>query len=267
MTTINPVQESEFNYQRFVIQNSRSGWFWIVLAVLMVVPSLAIALIYIVGLLSGLIVPPLRTELLGTWHPNPSLILVTVTVSLNVVVTLVTIGLAHGSIRREKEKHTWSLLRLTTIDSAKIVIGKWWASLWALNGDNVMVIVLRIGLLAMACAVYVPALAEHTSAYRLEFLLLLPFIILQACFDAALSAMMGIASAIPEEEWATVASFTSMTLRLFFSLGVGYWFWLILMGISTDFPGSLILAVQGTLVTLIAFLLGLISAKLLLDYL
>src|SRR5688572_13595401 len=115
MTTINPILESEFNYQRFVIQNSRSGWFWIVLAVLMVVPSLAIAFIYIVGLLFGLIIPPMRTEILGSWHINPSLILVTVTVSLNVVVTLVTIGLAHGSIRREKEKHTWPLLRLTNI--------------------------------------------------------------------------------------------------------------------------------------------------------
>jgi hypothetical protein len=274
MTTItntqstNPILQSEFNYQRFVIKNSRSGWIWILLAILMVLPAIAAAFIFTIGLLTGLLTPPVWVDIPASWQASLSVILIVVAVSLNVVVTLVTLGLAHGSIRREKEKHTWILLRLTNIESSKIVLGKWWASLWALNGDNVMVILLRVGLLAMACAIYAPswdAVWGEAAPYRLYFLLLLPFVVLQACFDAALSAIMGVASAIPDDELGSVASSASMTMRLFLSIASFYWYGLILFGIESNFPATLILAIQGTLVTFILLLVGLIIAKLLMD--
>src|SRR5690348_14264727 len=113
MTTItntqntNPILQSEFNYQRFVIKNSRSGWVWILLAILMVVPAIAATLIFTFGLLFGLLTPPPWVQIPGSWQASLSVILIIVAVSLNVVVTLVTVGLAHGSIRREKDKHTW----------------------------------------------------------------------------------------------------------------------------------------------------------------
>jgi hypothetical protein len=264
----NPVLSAEFNYQRFVIKNSRSGWIWILLAILMVLPAIAATLIFTFGLLFGLITPPAWVAIPGSWEASLSVILIIVAVSLNVVVTLVTVGLAHGSIRREKEKHTWILLRLTNIETSKIVLGKWWASLWALNGDNIMVIFLRVGLLAMACVIYVPAwevVLGEISPYRIYFLLLLPLIVLQAAFDAALSAIIGVAAAIPDEEWGSVASTSSIVLRLFLSIASFYWYALILFGIESNFPATLILAAQGTLVTFILLLLGLITAKRLLD--
>lgn len=265
----NPVLHSEFRYQRFVIQNSRSGGLWILLAILMVVPALVAAIAYIIGLSFGLIPPPSWTELPYTWHFNSSVVLLIVMISMTVVVTLVTYGLAHGSIRREKEKHTWQLLRLSHVDNGKIVFGKWWASLWALNGDNAMVIVLRLGVLAMLCATYLPAWqAAHGSVqpFRLYFLLLMPLILLQALFDAGLSAIIGLASAIPDETWGSVASSGAIVLRLLLSIGMGYWFYLIIMSMGSDFAATWLLAAQGMFGTLILLLLGLISAKLLLDY-
>ena len=135
----NPVLSSEFRYQRFVIERSRSGRFWIFLAILLVAPSLLISLVYSTGLLSNLFPVVEWHQIPDTWHLNMLYVLIVANVSMYAVVTLVTIGLSSSSIRREKVKHTWSLLRLTNVSSTEIVLGKWWASIRALNGDQAMV--------------------------------------------------------------------------------------------------------------------------------
>src|SRR6185312_1237435 len=71
-------------------------------------------------------------------------LLLTMMIAMSVVVTFVNMALASNSIGREKEGKTWDTLRLTDVGAERIVLGKWWASLRALNGDYVMVAILRM---------------------------------------------------------------------------------------------------------------------------
>jgi len=264
----NPVLNSEFKYQRFVIQRSRSGGFWIFLALLMVAPSLLLSLGYCIGLLLNLF-PLIEWHIIpSTWHLNLLLMLIVVNVSMYIVVTLVTIGLANGSINREKDKHTWSLLRLTNISNTQIVLGKWWASLRALNGDHAMVILLRVGLLAIALAIFIPsqhAIEGITAPYRLYFLAILPLIVLQGFLDAALSAILGIAGAIPDDAWRSVGNFTVMIVRLFLGMLVAWWFWMVIMLIGTNFTAAIYLTLAGILMTAILIAIAVFIAQFLLD--
>lgn len=262
----NPILQSEFRYQRFVIERSRSGRFWIFLAILLVAPSILLSLGYAVGLLLNLFPVINWNHIPLTWHLNLFLTLVVANISMYAVVTLVTIGLSSSSIRREKVKHTWSLLRLTNVSSTQIVLGKWWASIRALNGDHAMVIILRIGLLAIALGIFIPSLhsIDGISAnYRLYFLLMMPLIIIQGILDAALSAILGIAGAIPDDAWQTVSGFTVVGIRLFIGISVGAWFWTILVQIKEDFTSALYTAGLGIVGTLLLMLITLIVARIL----
>lgn len=267
-TITNPVLTAEFRHQRFVIQNSRNGWIWILLAILMIAPAFILTVGYTVGLLTGWLVVPNWYAIPQSWHWGAYLLLVTVMVSLYIVVTLVTMALANSSIRREKDKHTWGLLRLTEVKSEQIVWGKWWASLWALNGDNVMVILLRMGVLAMVCGVYLPAYhasINQSAPYRLYFLILLPILALQAAIDTGFSAILGIASAVPDDALGTVTRYIASMLRLMLSLLLGYWFYEVLIRLVDAPVSSFLLALIGLCVSFICLLLGFIAAKLLVD--
>jgi hypothetical protein len=68
--------------------------------------------------------------------------------ALYIVVTLVSLALAASSIGRELESHTWDNLLLTNMTARQIVQGKWWASLRTLWGDQLMVLILRLGFVA-----------------------------------------------------------------------------------------------------------------------
>ena len=262
----NPILQSEFRYQRFVIERSRNSGFWIFLAILLVAPSLLISIGYAAGLLLNLF-PVLEWHLIpGTWHLNLLLTLIVANISMYIVVTLVNMALAARSISREKEKHTWSLLRLTHISSNQIVFGKWWASLRALNGDLAMVLILRIGLLAIALAIFIPSLhaGDGISAdYRLYFLMLTPLLIIHGILDAALSVILGIAGAIPDDAWQTVGGFTTMMIRLVIGIAVAWWFWTILVQVQTDFSAALLTTISGIVVTAALILLSLLAAQIL----
>lgn len=264
----NPVLQSEFRYQRFVIQRSRNGNFWIFLAVLLVAPSILISIGYSVGRLLNLFPVVNWYSIPQTWHLNLLLMLVVVNISLYIVVTLVTLALSNSSISREKAKHTWSLLRLTNVKDSQIVVGKWWASVWALNGDHTMVIILRVGLLAAYLAIFLPsqhALDDITAPYRLYFLVMLPLIVLQGALDAALTAILGVVGAIPNETWQTVASFATMIIRLFLSIGLAWWFWNVLGLMHDSFTDALNLAGAGILGTIVALVASLLIARLLVE--
>lgn len=251
-TPKNPVMQAEFNYQRFVIDRARVGRIWILLAALMVVPSLVISIGYSVGVLFGLVPAVAWASIPESIHGSLTILLLVVNISMYTVVTLVTMGLSNGSIRREKDHHTWSLLRLTPVDNRKIVFGKWWASLWALNGDHTMVIVLRIGLLAMYCAVFLPAqhaLDDITAPYALYFVGMAVLVVIHGALDAALSAILGIAGALPNAALGTVGTFTVMVVRLLLAIGVGYWFWTLLMRLQVGFMNAAGFALVGIGIT------------------
>lgn len=268
VTPKNPILDSEFKHQRYIINNSRSGWIWIALAVVMVAPSLIISIAYTVGLLLNLIGQEDFYNLLNTWHINWGLLLFISNISLYPVVTLVSIALGRNSISREKEKHTWSLLRLTDIDSRTIILGKWWASLKGLSGDHTMVIILRVGLLAYYLSVFLPAqhgLNDINAPYRIYFLMMLPLIAGQAFLDAALSAIMGLASAIPDETWGAVTTVAALILRLLLSIAIAFWIYTIFVWMETSFLDAFYLASAGLVATAILTLVSLFAAQILMD--
>jgi hypothetical protein len=264
----NPILVSESKHQRFLISNSRSGWLWIALAVIMIVPSLLISLGYTLGLLLNLIGQEDFYNLINTWHINWGLLLLVSNISLYPVVTLVSIALGRNSISREKQKHTWSLLRLTNINNRNIVLGKWWASLRGLSGDHLMVMTLRVGLLAYYLSVLLPAqqgLDGITAPYRIYFLVMLPIIVGQAFLDAALSASMGLASAIPDEAWGAVTTTAALILRLLLSIAIGFWIFTVFAWMETSFLDALYLASGGLALTAILLLFSLFFAQRLME--
>ena len=253
LSPANPILQREFSYQRFVIQRSRSGIFWIGLAVLMVVPALLASVYYLVAALLNLLPLVLFYDIPTSFHAYSGVLILMVNLSLYPVVTLVMLALARGSITREKEGGTWQILRLTTINSWQIVIGKWWASLKALNGDQTMVIILRVGLAAYYIGFMLPSvhstLDTITAPYALYIAALAPLFIIQALFDAMLTAAVGVIAAIPDEAAGTIVTSTVLLLRFVTVLLTGAWFVYIMNILRTSFAGALLVAVGGTVVT------------------
>jgi hypothetical protein len=253
LSAANPILQREFSYQRFVIQRSRSGIFWIGLAVLMVVPALLASIYYTAATLFNMLPLVLFYNIPTSFHAYTGILLLMVNLSLYPVVTLVMLALARGSIAREKEGGTWQILRLTTINNWQIVIGKWWASLQALNGDQGMVIVLRVGLAAYYIGFILPSIHSTldtiTAPYTLYLAVLAPLFIIQTLLDAMLTAAVGVIAAIPDEAAGTVVTSTVLMLRFFTVLLVGAWFVYILNVLRTSFITALVTAIGGTVIT------------------
>jgi hypothetical protein len=165
-------------------------------------------------------------------------LLLTMMIAMSIVVTFVNMALAANSIGREKEGKTWDTLRLTDVGAGRIVIGKWWASLRALNGDYVMVTIIRMGFVAFYLASAGPALAAFRQAQDgmtngvqlwrstqglvpLPLLLLLTLI--YSALDAALTAALGVFSALPDEATGTIAGSAALLVRLATLLGAAVW--------------------------------------------
>jgi hypothetical protein len=269
LSAANPILQREFSYQRFVIQRSRSGIFWIGLAVLMIVPALIAALYYTAATVFNRLPLVLFYDIPTSFHAYTGVLLLLVNLSLYPVVTLVMLALARGSIAREKEGGTWQLLRLTTINNWQIVIGKWWASLKALNGDQSMILVLRVGLAAYYIGFMLPSihatLDTITAPYALYLLVLAPLFIVQAFFDALLTAAVGVIAAIPDEAAGTVVTSTVLLLRFVTVLLVGVWFVMIMNALRTSFVTALLIAIGGTISTALFVLAALGLAYFLLE--
>lgn len=239
-TQKNPILHAEFRHQRYVIQQGRVGWFWILLAAAMVVPSLLMSLVFSIA---GFAAPHFPAALgVIPFADNSSAftlalgLLLTMTIAMYAVVTLVTLGLSASSIRREKDQHTWDNLRLTDVGAGRIVLGKWWASLKALNGDHLMVTVIRVGFIAfyLGSAAYVVDTFENLTApnvtfarsgdYLMYFPLLLALTLVYSFLDAGLTAALGILAAIPDDDTGAVTGSIALALRLMTMGAAGGWF-------------------------------------------
>jgi hypothetical protein len=127
-------------------QPAQPGWFWIVLSMLMLVPALLATLVLIAAALTRLDPEPIFTPQPFSALANLGVTsLMIMNFALYIVVTLVTLALAARSISREYESGTWDNLLLTNMSARQIVLGKWWATLRALWGDHLLVLVLRLG--------------------------------------------------------------------------------------------------------------------------
>jgi hypothetical protein len=252
----NPVVQAEFHHQRFVIARGRVGGIWILLAALLILPSLLMSLAFMGLTLAALlqrIVDPCaigaNTCTTGAFFPTETsaflnvvpfvdqgtpfllclALLLTMMIAMSVVVTLVNMALASNSIRREKDGNTWDTLRLTDVGAGRIVIGKWWASLRALNGDYVMTCLLRMGFVAFYLASAGPALRalfnaqngvtngvelSRSTAWLESLPLLLILTLVYSALDAALTAALGVLSALPDDVAGTVAGSAAFLIRL-----------------------------------------------------
>ncbi|MCU0511400.1 MAG: hypothetical protein MUE40_02405 [Anaerolineae bacterium] len=238
----NPVLRAEFHYQRFVIQQGRVGRLWIVLAAALVIPALLLALLF-TG--AGLAAPHVPAALaLLPYMDNPNLLtlalalLLTMMIALYLVVTLILLGLSAGSISREKQHGTWDALRLTDVGAGRIILGKWWASLRALDGDLLMMTVLRVGFVSLYLGSLAPALTvleaaalgsistldmarPPTATAALPLLILLTLV--YGALDAGLTAALGLLAALPEAAAGSVVGTLAVGLRFVGTLAAAGW--------------------------------------------
>jgi len=259
----NPVVQAEFHYQRFVIARGRVGGVWIFLAALLILPSLLMSLAFIglalFALAQRLVAPCVIAASICQTGPvlaeksalelipfvdqsNVFLLclalLLTMMIAMSLVVTMINMALAANSIRREKDGNTWDALRLTDIGPQRIVLGKWWASLRALNGDYVMTCLLRMGFVTF----YLASAGPTLQAYRLaqdgltngivlsrstEGLTPLPLLliltVIYSVLDAALTAALGVFSALPNDAAGSVAGSAAFLMRLATLVGAAAW--------------------------------------------
>jgi len=200
----NVVSRAEFRHQRYVIRTSRSGWMWILLAVLLLAPGLITALILIGFALTGtdpadfFITPGAGDfSLLDTLASLGSVSLFTMNIALYMVVMLITLGLAANSVNREKVKRTWEVLLLTNVNARHLVWGKWWASIRALWGDHTMLGILRLGLVATLIAQQADSLPAGPFGLApgiTHMLILGAFVMAFTALDASITVAMGVAA-------------------------------------------------------------------------
>jgi len=221
----NPILRAEFRYQRTVIRNGRVGWLWIALAAALVVPTLLLSLIWSgAAVLAGLMpqaegLLPSIEQVASNGLTEFAVVMVFVMATAQyIVVTLVTLGLSAESIRREKHGRTWDALRLTQISAWQIVRGKWGASLRALVGDHIMVMVGRMGVIVVIVTLIAPAIdmAHGLSPDRHLGLvpLLLVLTVVYGWLDAALTAALGVLAALPDAALGAVVGSVVVGFRL-----------------------------------------------------
>ncbi|RMG77712.1 MAG: hypothetical protein D6711_00890 [Chloroflexi bacterium] len=195
----NIISQAEFRHQRYVIQNSRSGWAWVGLAMLMLLPALFASVMMFVSVLFGLgwgqyLIEP-QGSLLGGVFQVASIALMTMNIALYIVVTLITLGLSYNSIAREHTNRTWDILLLTHVDAPTLIVGKWWGSLRSLSGDHLMLFILRVGVVAQFIDGNTLNLsAGERGAYLVGMMLLLAAF---TVVDTALTVVLGVAAALP----------------------------------------------------------------------
>lgn len=207
--TQHPITQAEFKYQRHVIDSSRAGRFWILLAFLLMIPSLLISLALTAAFFIGLPIPSVIFALPDSVPPPFSTLgiglLVVMNIALYVVVTMVTYGLALNSISREKQGKTWDTLLLTEVSARHLVLGKWWATLRALWGDHTMVVLLRLGftvwliteLVRLAMVSSTPILWVDTVIGTPVYVLALLFlVVVYTVVDMGFTVALGVLSAV-----------------------------------------------------------------------
>lgn len=185
----NPVMRAELKHQQHVMTTSRSGRFWIALAMLLLIPAFLSSALFLFGALTGIDISGFVGNIGGY---NLVIHLIIMNVALYAVVTLITMGLASNSIGREQTGHTWESLLLTTMDARQIIWGKWWATVRSLWGDHIMVGLLRIGLVAWAAIEWTRAINPSDRPNLIFLLLAIGIVSLYTLVDAGFSAALGL---------------------------------------------------------------------------
>ena len=188
LSNANPVLRAELKHQQYVIANSRAGRFWIGLALVLLIPALLASLLFLAEAFTGANIWYTLTD--QTRSPVVGVLLI-MNLALYIVVTLITMGLAADSIAREQTNHTWESLLLTTLHARQIVWGKWWATLRALWGDQLMLVLLRWGLAAFLASQITHHYHNLPQVDRLYLLVTLALVTAYTLVEAGFSAALG----------------------------------------------------------------------------
>lgn len=223
LRTLRPLLNAELRYQRFLIQQGRVGAVWIALAALLLIPGALASAHYMrlawISTENAFSVAQHVVMFEGVWVGS----LLVGVISLYVVVTLITYGLAANSIQRERRRHTWDTLLLTNVPLWHILLGKWMASLRALWGDHLLMLFLRVGgisLMALVLPVLVVGAAPLSHA---GVLVAWAWAFASGLLDAGLSGLLGVLSALPEGTNAVLVSLLLMALRIGVAVGAVVW--------------------------------------------
>jgi ABC-type Na+ efflux pump permease subunit len=224
---MNPILQAELKHQWYVLEKSRSGRGWIIIAVIMLLPGLLTSLgTFVAALLNLPFAPPPAT----IFRTLPEILLmigemsmITMNFALYFVVMLISFGLASNSILREKQGRTWESLLLTNISASKLVYGKFMASLYALRGDHLMIGLLRLGLVAWWVVNTYNRTVNQDVIVQVHITLLAAFFLIFTLLDMLLTVALSL--------FTMLLNLTSaIGLAIFFALRLGtfiYALWMI----------------------------------------
>jgi hypothetical protein len=234
-----PVYLAERNYQRAVMERSRAGRVWILLALVMLLPALLTSLfLFFSTLLFGRAVTVVPAE--SGFDPLPmlQLLMVVMNVALYFVIALIAAALANFSVEREKQGNTWDLLRLTGISARDLVWGKWLASLRAILGDYIILALLRLGWATWFAAGFRVIAPADALPIPTTILLLVALALVFTVIDAAFNTALSVAIALAEPSRRTGA--TGLGVRGMAML-VTVWAWVQVIARLYDSPGAVFL--------------------------
>jgi hypothetical protein len=143
-------------------------------------------------------------------------------IALTVVVMLVSFGLAANSILREKTGRTWDLLILTRVRSGRLIVGKWLASLWALNGDHAVIALLRIGLLCFVLTLLPAVPGSDFMPTRRDVLILIGLVTAFTALDAMMNTVCAMASVLLDMTMSVALILFGLVRVLCLTYGLGW---------------------------------------------
>ncbi|MEL7235543.1 MAG: hypothetical protein AAGK74_13665, partial [Chloroflexota bacterium] len=199
------ILQTELEHQYHVLENGRVNLFWIIGALVLLIPALLIA---VVGVVVALVIAVSPTSvnaivafLTGQgWVRNLVVHMVGMGIATDLVVGLVSLSLAANAITREYRGATWPLLLMTGVSARHMVLGKWWASVLVLRRDFISVAILRVGLVC-AAFVILPIIMVRVGFVSNVWLLLLAIglSLVYSVLDAQVIAAIAILGALAVE--------------------------------------------------------------------
>jgi len=226
------ITKAELRHQWYVLEKSRSGTAWIVIAILMVIPAVLITLYAVILVIFNL---PFTWSItsdsfLDNLVEIGIVLLVVMNVALYIIVILITLGLSSNSVSRERKGRTWDVLLLTNVDARQVVLGKWWASLVALWGDHAMIAFLRVGAVCLIVLGIQPLMGIRLASAPLGIApvlvhsaVLSVMMVAYTAIDAMFTAALGVGGSVSTQNSSLVGA-AVFTAR-FISIGV-FLFWI-----------------------------------------
>lgn len=258
LRTLQPVLQAELRHQRYLIQQGRVGAIWVALAALLLIPGALATLHYTrlawISVENAASVAQQIILFEGVWVGS----LLVAVISLYTVLTLITYGLAANSVHRERRRHTWDSLLLTGVPLWQILLGKWLASLRAVAGDHALLSFLRVGLMSLMALVLPVVITGAAPLSQIGLVIAWGWALAAGVLDAALSAALGVLSALPEGPNAVLVGLLLLALRIGIAAGALAWSaWVVVLPpLSAALAAAVGCTAYAALMTAATFIVG-----------